>query len=197
MENIFHLINGYLRYVLPPGHDYLNSMTIEVSEYLSGDAFRSAFYEKAVFDQDLIKHYSDTLLIYFSALTEFFRVNSPKYIHVLAGLSNNEEFTSYTAGRYLLSTRMMTEFYLGIKAFNNEVGKIGTVPLFDPERDCFEKIIEFELNSPSTIYFSFSFKTQQLEDMLEAKGDVKLYVYDEIEDFKYSKVLEALKKRFL
>jgi len=81
---------------------------------------------------------------------------------------------------------------------HDEKLRIGSVPLFDSKHTSFDHIIDSDLNTPNAQFiFSFIFNCTQLETMLECNGDVKLYLYEGLEDFKYVKVLEAYQKRII
>jgi hypothetical protein len=198
LEKVYYFINEYLRYLLPPNHQYLHEINQKTCNYLHCEEFKDAFYEKAIYDQQTIMDWAIRLDNAFEKLNQFFQKNSPKFIHIQSSLKNKEDFQKFSGGRYVLATRDMLDKCQGTLGLHNQEQKIGSVPLFDTQSTSFDQIVDSDLNTPNAQFiFPFIFNRAQLETMLEANGDVKLYLYKDIEEFKYVKVLESHQRKFL
>ncbi|MCX6234348.1 MAG: hypothetical protein NT175_06425 [Bacteroidetes bacterium] len=198
LDKVYYLVNEYLRYLLPPNYPHLAEIAQKINDYLNCDDFKDAFYEKSIFDQETIKDWSNQLRVLFDKLNYFFQTKSPKFNHIKSSLRSMEDLERFSGGRYILATRDLLEECRGIKDLHNEQYRIGSIPLFDCQNTSFDKIIDSELNTPNAQFiFPFIFNRAQLETMIECNGDVKLYLYEGLEDFKYVKVLEAYQKQFL
>jgi hypothetical protein len=197
LDKVYYFINEYLRYILPPDHQYLQDISQKIYNYLYSSEFKDAFYEKAVYDQLTIKDWTSQLDNAFQKLNQFFKKNSPKFSHIQSALKNKKIFQKFSGGRYVLATRDMLDNCQDILALHNYKYNIGTIPLFDNQNTNFDQIVtSSDLNTPNAQFiFPFIFNRAQLETMLEANGDVKLYLYRDIEEFKYYKGIGSSPKK--
>lgn len=198
LDYIYYFINEYLRYILPPDHQCLSEINKKTNDFLNGDDFKNAFYEITVFDQGIIKSWCDKLTNAFNQLNLFFIKINPKFNHIQCSLKSLEDFERFNGGRYVLAARDILEECQRTNELHNPQYHIGSIPLFDSHNKSFDQIVDSDLNTSNAQYiFPFIFNRAQLETMLECNGDVKLFLYEGIEDFKYVKVLEAHQRHFL
>lgn len=200
IHELGYFLNEYMRYNLPPDHYFLGDIQKKVLEYLYGDdQFKEAFYEKGEYATEIIDKYTRILEGLFTELDFFFRLKSPKYNHITSGLKVSGRQRAYPGGRYTINTRNTWQYAQQDEQLHNEQFTIGSIPIYDAAEQSFDKIIiDSKLNtSKAQFIFPFIFNRQQLELMLEAEGDVKLYLYKDLEDLKFFKVMEANARRFL
>jgi hypothetical protein len=197
ISKIYYFINEYMRYLLPANHAYLYDIQEKITEYLNEEGFIDAFYDKAIFDQQEINNWKSNFEEKFNKLHNFFVKHSPKYNHITSGLKNKTDFEQFTGGRYTITKRELIEKANGCNDLHDNERKISAIPLYDSQKNSFDKIVDSDLNAESAQFiFPFIFNRSQYESMLEANGDVKLYLYKDIEDFKFVKVMEANEERF-
>lgn len=197
INNVYYFINEYLRYILPADHEYIHDTKRIITEYLDNEGFVDAFYEKAIYDQQEINNWKNNFEEKFNELHDFFVKHSPKYNHITSGLKNRDDFEQFTGGRYTITKRELIEIAKRCSDLHDIERKISAIPLYDRKKDSFDKIVDSDLNAEKVQFiFPFIFNRSQYETMLEANGDVKLYLYKDIEDFKFAKVMEANEQRF-
>lgn len=204
-EKVYYLINEYLRFILPPANTnsiskvYLERLESSTEEYLSSEEFKDAFYERGVYDQKIIRDHAQVLKEAFHRLNTFFYSKNPKYKHISVELKNSGVYKEHRVGRYIISPRSSITELRSFPEFHNETSMVGSVPLYDRELICFDRIVDDPNTNPESVQFVFPFifNRSQYESMLDANGDIKLYLYDQLEDFKYVKILEAHERRFL
>lgn len=205
LEQIYYLVNEYLRFILPPGdfnhtsRTYLEGLHKRTEDYLAGEEFKDAFYEVGVYRQHEILEVSQCFAHALLSINSFFYRNSPKYYHVQKALRDTEEHEQFKAGRHIIAPRDVIEDLRSFSDFHNQEILVGTIPLFDKKDNIsFDRIVDSQINTTAAQFiFPFIFSRAQYESMLEANGDVNLYLYDQLEDYKYVKILEAYERRFL
>lgn len=204
LDKVYYLVNEYLRYTLPSGREndvaakYLESLHTDTINFLESEDFKNLFHERAVYSQQVISSISSQLKDAFSKLNAFFFEKSPKYAQISSALKNKDDYKVFTGGRYVVAHNSILNDVRNVPELHNKAYKVGVAPLFSRnEIKGFDYFIDSELNPDSTQFlFPFILNRSQYENMLEANGDVKLYLYEDIEDFKFQKIREAYESKF-
>jgi hypothetical protein len=209
-DKIYYIVNEYLRYTLPPGNEnglaasFLKGLHTNTINFLESEDFKDLFYERAVYSQQTILNVATQLKEAFSKLSDFFFEYSPKYAQISSALKNTEDFDEFAGGRYVIAHNSILNDVRKVPELHNINYKVGVAPLYSRKDlktgnklEGFESFIDSELNLNSTQFlFPFIMNRSQYETMLEANGDIKLYLYKDIEDFKFQKIREAYENKF-
>ncbi|MBX0335564.1 hypothetical protein K3G39_20220 [Pontibacter sp. HSC-14F20] len=204
LDKVYFFVNEYLRYTLPPGNEnavaanFLERLQSDTVTYLDSEDFKDLFYERAVYSQQIIQNISTQLKDAFFKLNAFFYEYSPKYAQVSSSLKNFDDYEEFTGGRYIVAHNSILNDVRNVPELHNIDYMVGAAPLFSrKELKGFDYFIDSELNLNSTQFiFPFILNRSQYETMLEANGDIKLYLYEDIEDFKFQKIREAYENKF-
>ncbi len=205
LDKVYFILNEYLRYTLPPGaqsevaHAFLQHLATSTADFLESEEFKELFYERGVYSQQDIKTASARIKPLFEDLNAFFHSYSPKYAQISNSLKNYEDYEQYAGGRHIIIHNSLLHQARQIPTLHNIDFLVGVAPLFSRnEMKGFDHFVESDLNVVSSQFiFPFILNRAQYETMLEANGDIKLYLYEDIEDFKFQKIREAYERKFM
>jgi hypothetical protein len=208
---VYYFLNAYLRHVLPPGQEcpraaaWLRSQHERIRAYLLGqeaedealgEQFADAFYEAGIFSNRLIGKAATELEAAFAKLNDFFQTDSPKHRHLTSSLKKSYH-DNPAGGRYVLADR---DTYEAVRATYHDPEKmVSVLRLHDNEGKIpsFQRIMRSaELNSTQAHFLvPFIFNREQYDTMSRARGQVKLFLYEQIEDGKFDNVRRAAERR--
>jgi len=208
---VYYFLNAYLRHVMAPGQEctraaaWLQSQHERTRAYLLGqenedealgEQFADAFYEAGFFSNRRIEKAATELESAFAKLNDFFHTDSPKHRHLTSSLKKSYH-DNPAGGRYVLADR---DTYEAVRATYHDPEKLVSVlRLHDNEGKIpsFQRIMRSaELNSTQAHFLvPFIFNREQYDTMSWARGQVKLFLYEQIEDGKFDNVRRAAERR--
>jgi hypothetical protein len=208
---LYYFLNAYLRHILPPGREcaraaaWLRRQHERTRAYLLGqeqegdtlgEQFADAFYEAGIFSPKRIEQAAIELEVAFAKLNEFFQVHSPKHRHLTSSLKKSFH-DNPAGGRYVLADR---DNYADVLAtYHDSERRVSVLRLHKNENNTlsFQHIIRSgELNSEQAHFLvPFLFNRDQYDTMSRAKGQVKLFLYEQVEDGKFENVRRAAERR--
>ncbi len=208
----YHLLNAYLRYILPPGQDcphaaaWLQRQQARTRAYLAGqpdseedpsrEEFANAFYEAGIFAERRIEAAAAELNTGFQALHDFFQTDSPKHRHLTSSLKKSYH-ENPAGGRYVVADR---DSYAEAHAtYHDPERQVSVLRLYDnnSEVPSFQRIMRSPTLNASAARFlvPFVFNREQYELMSRARGQVKLFLYEQLEEGKLTHVRQAAERR--
>lgn len=209
---VYHLLNAYLRYILPPGREchraaeWLRRQQERVKAYLGGpeaedddtgqEQFASAFHEAGIFAPSRIGQAATELQAAFQALHDFFQTESPKHRHLTSSLKKSWR-DNPTGGRYVLADR---DSYAEARAtYHDPERRVSVLRLYDNTGavPSSQRIMrDATLNAEDARFLvPFLFNREQYDTMCRARGQVKLFLYEELEEGKFDNVQRATERR--
>ena len=208
---VYYFLNAYLRHVLAPGQEcpwaaaWLRSQHERIRAYLLGqenedealgEQFADAFYEAGIFSSRRIEKAATELEAAFAKLNDFFQTDSPKHRHLTSSLKKSYH-DNPAGGRYVLADR---DTYEAVRAtYHDPEKQVSVLRLHDNEGKIpsFQRIMSSaELNSPQAHFLvPFIFNREQYDTMSRARGQVKLFLFEQVEDGKFDNVRRAAERR--
>lgn len=198
-------INACLRYTFPykdkEHENYSNILDLfeELILWVKSEEATYRFEEAGVWeiDERIELLYEDELLDAFWSICEYFRYQNPKY-DAMQKLTHKHR----KAWLSLLTSYDKT-ITVNKKWWENKNTKCGVAPFFKREKEDYTiegfvndaKIYSISADKEIVYYFPFLFSDEQLEIMLHLAGPKYVFLYDQIEDWRYEEFMHRLAKK--
>jgi hypothetical protein len=207
----YHFLNAYLRHSLPPGREcaraaaWLQRQHQRIGAYLAGEEaeneqlgeqFADAFYEAGIFSGSRIRQAASGLQASFQAVHDLLQEESPKHRHLTSSLKKSYH-DNPAGGRYVLADRDTYEDVLA--TYHDDERQVSVLRLHDntggkPSFQQIARSIDFNA-AQAQFLVPFVFNREQYELMSRAQGQVKLFLYEQLEEGKYDNVRQATERR--